>query len=79
MPNPLPVYATLTVGQHVTHPAHGTGRITTLARNWRGHITGAEVEFTIRDLVRRMPCRVGDLTPLPPPVVALRVVEPVVA
>jgi len=69
----------LTIGAAARHPSHGTGRVTTVARDWRGCITGAEVEFTIRGIARRLPCQARDLTVVDAARPALALVEPVVA
>ena len=63
----------------VRHPSYGEGTVITVARDFRGKATGAEVEFVIRGLTKRLPCQARDLTVVATARPALRVVEPVVA
>lgn len=71
--------AALTPGTPVRHPAYGSGAVSTVACDWRGNVTGAEVEFEVRGIVRKLVCKACDLTVVDAPRPPLRVVEPVVA
>ncbi len=61
-------------GSTVKHPAYGTGKVVTVGYDWRRRVVGAEVEFVVRDLPRKLLCKARDLTPVEPERPALRVV-----
>lgn len=73
------------IGDAVTHPARGAGKIATIEYDFRGQQCRAWVEFPFCGTVRKHHCWIRDLLPAPavgaprPPLRVVEALEPVVA